>query len=302
MAQNLVPNGSFEDYINCPIDADNFSSVIQWNSPTAASPDYFNVCGLPNASIPNNIFGTQSALDGNGYAGFGLYAPPHGDYREYIQVQLTQMLLAGQKYSVSFNVSLADESQYAIKEIGAYFSATETNSSGTSILSYIPQIQFSDSVITDTIGWINIRGYFTAQGNEQYLVIGNFNDNSNTTATIVNNIQNRLCYYYIDEVSVTEISVPLEMPTAFTPNGDNKNDIYYPVFFDSILTIREFRIYNRWGQLIHDNPTIGWNGNYKGEPQPSDVYTYYIYADIPLPDNPNERATMRKQGSFTLLR
>ncbi|MFN8294461.1 MAG: gliding motility-associated C-terminal domain-containing protein [Chitinophagales bacterium] len=218
-----------------------------------------------------------------------------------MQVPLTQPLLAEHKYRVSFYVNLA-RTKYAIKEIGAFFSTTEINTGTGDPLLFTPQVEFSDSIITDTIGWTNIKGYFTAQGNERYLIIGNFHNPQSTTIADVNDVNNNVCYYYLDEVSVTEISVPLKMPAAFSPNGDSKNDTYYSVFFDSLLTVREFRIYNRWGQLIYDNPTLGWDGNYKGEPQPSDVYTYYIYADIPLPDNPNEHATLKKQGSFTLLR
>jgi len=296
--QNLVPNPSFEEYNTCPIDAGETANY--WTSPTLGTPDYFNTCAIGNFSVPNNMLGTQSAFTGNAYAGFGAYTPY--EYLEYLQVPLIQPLLAGHKYHVSFYISLVDKSRYAIKEIGALFSTMEINTGMGDPLLFVPHVEFSDSIITDTVGWTNIQGSFIAHGDERYLIIGNFHSPQNTTIAEVNDINNNVSYYYLDDVSVTEISVPLEMPTAFSPNVDNKNDTYYPTFFDTLLTVREFRIYNRWGQLIHDNPTIEWDGNYNGNPQPPDVYTYYIYADIPLPDNPNERTTLKKQGSFTLLR
>ncbi|MFZ4687290.1 MAG: T9SS type B sorting domain-containing protein, partial [Hyphomonadaceae bacterium] len=102
------------------------------------------------------------------------------------------------------------------------------------------------------------------------------------------------CYYYIDEVSVTEFSVHLEMPTAFTPNGDNRNEVYTPVL-QSGVSIETFRIYNCWGQKVYDGNT-GWDGTYRGEPQPTNVYAYYI--EIKSPNGNTEK----KAGSFTLLR
>ena len=65
-------------------------------------------------------------------------------------------------------------------------------------------------------------------------------------------------------------------PSAFTPNGDNVNDVYGPVYYGPTDDY-QFHIYNRWGQLVFEttDPTKGWDGNYKGKPQPQDVYTYF---------------------------
>ena len=49
------------------------------------------------------------------------------------------------------------------------------------------------------------------------------------------------------------------IPTAFTPNGDNLNDVYRPVTFG--IEQYQMRIYNRYGQLIadHDQTSSGWD-------------------------------------------
>ncbi|MER3463364.1 MAG: PKD domain-containing protein, partial [Chitinophagaceae bacterium] len=39
------------------------------------------------------------------------------------------------------------------------------------------------------------------------------------------------------------------VPSAFTPNGDNKNDIFRPIAV-GIDKILYFRVFNRWGQLV----------------------------------------------------
>lgn len=300
--QNLVPNPSFEEYDTCPVDINggsifggNYFPVVSWTVPTAGSSDYFNICGSPDVCIPNNVMGTQTALAGNGYTGIYCYYNNAGDYREYIQVPLIQELLANQRYHISFYVSLAETlSHYAIKEIGAYLSATAINTNTNTPLLFTPQIQFRDSVITDTVGWTNIRGSFIAKGDERYLIIGNFNTDLSSTAVPINNINSPISYYYIDSVSVYTSFV---MPSAFSPNDDGVNDMYLPLFSSSSISIETFRIYNRWGQLIHNNPAMGWNGMYNGEIQPLDVYAYYIE----VRDTTNGE-TENRTGSFTLLR
>ncbi|HLY70444.1 MAG TPA: T9SS type B sorting domain-containing protein, partial [Puia sp.] len=65
------------------------------------------------------------------------------------------------------------------------------------------------------------------------------------------------------------------VPLAWSPNGDGHNDRLYPLT-ENIKTLHYFRIFNRWGQLMFETNAIGygWDGNYKGKPQISDVYTW----------------------------
>lgn len=71
------------------------------------------------------------------------------------------------------------------------------------------------------------------------------------------------------------------MPNVFTPNGDQTNS-YFQIFvpggtLDDIALLT-MKIYSRWGNLVYDNdtPDTGWDGTYKGEPCPMDVYAYVI--------------------------
>ena len=63
---------------------------------------------------------------------------------------------------------------------------------------------------------------------------------------------------------------------AFTPNGDGKNDVF------TIMTrgAKDYHmtIYNRWGQLLFESYdlTIGWDGTFKGSPQPQGEYLYFV--------------------------
>ena len=75
------------------------------------------------------------------------------------------------------------------------------------------------------------------------------------------------------------------IPNAFSPNGDGLNDVLYIYAIRPVL-IREWRIYNRWGELVFEaqniraglpypHSEVGWDGTYQGKPLPSDVYVYY---------------------------
>ncbi len=66
------------------------------------------------------------------------------------------------------------------------------------------------------------------------------------------------------------------VPTAFTPNGDIKNDEFKPIPV-GMRSIDKFMVYNRWGQLIYAsvNSERGWNGSFKGKPQEAGTYVWY---------------------------
>lgn len=76
-------------------------------------------------------------------------------------------------------------------------------------------------------------------------------------------------------VSLTEAMV--RIPNAFTPNGDGRND-FFNIVTEAPVEIVEFKVFNRWGQLVYnnENPTQGWNGKQNGRDAPSDVYVYYV--------------------------
>jgi gliding motility-associated-like protein len=60
----------------------------------------------------------------------------------------------------------------------------------------------------------------------------------------------------------------------------------------------EFRIYNKWGELIFvsTDQSVGWNGTYDGVPQPAGVYVYTVHAITP------DSATHYLEGDVTLVR
>lgn len=99
------------------------------------------------------------------------------------------------------------------------------------------------------------------------------------------------------EISINVVAPRFDIPNAFSPNDDNVNDFFNVVFVGGI-DIVEFKVWNRWGELVYDNdtPETGWDGNINGDPAPSDVYVYKIL--IRFPDGQE----FTEQGEITLIR
>ncbi len=123
----------------------------------------------------------------------------------------------------------------------------------------------------------------------QYLVAGSYE--VCLTVETEHGCESKIC----DTIDILEISL-LDVPNAFSPNGDGVNDIFFPVNYG--LANFEFRIYNRWGELLFltNDPEKGWNGVYKGEEQELDVYVYVISG------NGLDGVPYYRQGNFTLVR
>lgn len=68
----------------------------------------------------------------------------------------------------------------------------------------------------------------------------------------------------------------LFVPNAFSPNGDNENDVLY--VRGPAIKEMTFRIYDRWGELVFESydRLQGWDGTFRGKPLDPDVYDYYL--------------------------
>ncbi len=93
----------------------------------------------------------------------------------------------------------------------------------------------------------------------------------------------------------------INFPNIFTPNGDRNNDFFNYVggSESNPPIIKEFKIFNRWGQLVYnnENPSQGWDGMVDGSPAQADVYIYQIIYQLSDTD-PEETVS----GEVNLLR
>jgi gliding motility-associated-like protein len=87
------------------------------------------------------------------------------------------------------------------------------------------------------------------------------------------------------------------VPNAFSPNDDGHNDVLSPFNIEQ-ATLVNFRIYDRWGKIVHDGSPFnaGWDGRYHGVLQQPGVYFWSLrYID-------NHGSSQVAKGNVTLLR
>ena len=96
---------------------------------------------------------------------------------------------------------------------------------------------------------------------------------------------------------------PVMVPTGFTPNGDGKNDLLHVHGKENGTFVRVFRIFDRWGELLHEefefdlnDRSHGWDGTFRGQPANSGVYLWQI--EVEYPDGMQQVMS----GSTTLIR
>lgn len=117
----------------------------------------------------------------------------------------------------------------------------------------------------------------------------------NTTYTVVVTDLETGCT--ATDTTVVIVDSRFTMPEAFTPNHDGSND-EFKIVRTGHITVKEFRIYNRWGEKIFEttNPDTGWNGTYNGKEQAVGTYTYYAVVMLANGE------TKTQSGVFSLLR
>ncbi|MCU4162779.1 PKD domain-containing protein [Carboxylicivirga caseinilyticus] len=83
-------------------------------------------------------------------------------------------------------------------------------------------------------------------------------------------------YSYLINV---EKKYSIDLPSAFTPNGDGINDLLF-VRGWGLEKLIEFKIFNRFGELVYQSVNIdqGWDGTYKGKILPNETYQYIVKA------------------------
>lgn len=223
-AQNLVPNASFEQVAEDTKEKDikTFGLVnavtLEWSGATDVSPDLFMVREKESkVTAPCNDYGYQEPQDGDFYAGFRAYSKSPKLKRSYLQVQLTEKLEENQMYCVSFDISLADLSRYAVPDIGALLSDRKIERGGDAPIVQTPDVQHkSNKTMIYMDGWETVCGTFTGTGEEEYLIIGCFGGDASideekvkrpaASDCFTGKAQQPQAYYYVENVKVEAIT------------------------------------------------------------------------------------------------
>lgn len=224
-AQNLVPNGSFENYTICPNSFGQIYRAVGWFQPHkypginnvnyCSSSDYYNSCDDSTSFVlvPSNQSGYQFAHSGTGYAGIACYARifTGNEFREYIEVKLNQTLTAGKKYNLKYYISMSNYSPWSITRFDAHLSNDSLlyTSANLDKIPVVPQFEYYGR-INDTLNWVEVNGSYTAVGTENFLTLGNFHsgiDSDTLSERPLIYPTLGAAYYYIDDVSLTEDTI-----------------------------------------------------------------------------------------------
>lgn len=123
-------------------------------------------------------------------------------------------------------------------------------------------------------------------------------------ATYTVNVKNGGNCTASDEVTITLLCNDgnVFIPNTFSPNGDGANDVFYPRG-RGLNVIRNFTVFNRWGQVVFhksrisaNDPQYGWDGTLNGVKMPTDVYVYLL--DVICVNN----TIFPVKGNVTLVR
>jgi hypothetical protein len=272
VAQNLVPNPSFEDTVFCPW-AEN-QMPTQWLC-FGNTPDYYNSCSSA-LNVPNTPTGFHQANSGVGMIGVFIYVNPSSsgwpDYREFVGVPLIGSLSIGQKYYMSFFLSFGRRypigmgtNSIGADKLGMKFSTIPYAETTPPDLNNTAQL-YTDSIYTDTLQWIKVSGSFIADSAYNYVMLGNFFDEANTDTLYFggpNNWSNE-SYYFIDDICVSTDSIfnatwtAIEEPkinySLFSIYPNPANDILNIEF---VKDINEVSIINNLGQSVYENRICG---------------------------------------------
>lgn len=232
-AQNLIPNPSVEDYIDCPETLENIEgNVIPWQK-FRGTPDYYNSCSQNELLGWNNTSGFQQPRTGNGYFGAFLYSLGLESAREYFGVELLEPLQVGSEYRLTFFSSLAynpnGSAQFASNNIGSLLMVTNyLNTEEQDPTSNFSHYNYSE-VQLDSINWVRHEYVFIADSAYNYVAFGNFFDDQNTEfQKLVDNEESGLCYYFFDDFCLTLSEEECELTSEISKENHNQRLLIFP--------------------------------------------------------------------------
>jgi gliding motility-associated-like protein len=139
-------------------------------------------------------------------------------------------------------------------------------------------VHFKDSsTLTDTYSWNFGNGAISNEINPTI----NFTYNQQYQVELVasNNFGCTAAYVTTLTAEDFEVYYSIYIPNVFTPNGDGENDAFFIDVPGKLYDCLDFRIYNRWGQLIYKSvgDALNWDGkSFYGDSMPDGTYFFTV--------------------------
>ena len=212
--ENLVPNGSFESIGKKPKRLGKIESATGWVSPTGVRADLFVDTKIEEISVPDNIYGRETAHEGENYAGLTGFSYNNKVPRSYMMTKLESPMKKGMTYCVKMYVSLSEASKYASNNVGVHFSKKALGTDAKVSMILEPSVVHRENdyeTMSARFDWTEVCGVYVAKGGEKYIALGNFSSNEDTryermkkdNGTKDIKVQQVVAaYYYVDDVSV----------------------------------------------------------------------------------------------------
>ena len=186
--ENLIVNGSFEEYTSCPTGNElgngQFQKCVGWwysNPSGIGTPDYFNRCNNGIVSVPNNFWGYQEPYDGDGYVGilpaewYITEGVPFG--KEIIQTRLKEPLKICGNYIFKMHINLSNLSNYNLSKIELNFSKDSLFHNSVYEIDSVYKNRLNINLLDiDTSNWLVVYKEFVANETYQFLSIGFFSE------------------------------------------------------------------------------------------------------------------------------
>jgi hypothetical protein len=233
LSQNLVPNYSFEILDSCPNAQGQLSFAQGWINPQTDvinTPDLFTSCAVVGIKTPVNFIGYCVPKTDSSYIGLGCFVrfQNYNNVREYAEIQLSQALIAGEQYYLEMNINCGDFVGFAQNLIGMVFSDTLYINPTYEYFPLPTAIEYAGPPILDTATWTTVNGVYTANGNENFLLLGCFKPDSLLLLDSINvgfpGGGGIVSYYYFDDIKV----IPLDSLQGIDEPISNLSVNVYP--------------------------------------------------------------------------
>lgn len=302
-AQLEIVNGDFENYSGLPNSSGMWDMMHGWTNSgsTTANPDYFHMDGVNGGDLPETPMAFIDAYNGRAIAGLEVCRSSGTNKREYLTGTFSEPLEIGKRYEFSFAIANGDVYEHSaaglgVSHLGVNFSSEPVVQFERDPLNIHPNFYLDN--VHYYQGWKIIKFIFTADEEYQYFTFGMFGYDNGKQILSFEDPERLKAYYFLDDFTIKNVSTELQsykevdkgdedfsfnippgnfVPTAFTPNGDNLNDLFEPALVENTGAV--LSVYDRGGALVWQSVggQIAWDGtNLSGELSRVGVYVWSL--------------------------
>lgn len=273
---SLIPNPSFENTNCIPDWVSQLNCAEGWSQATLATTDLFSTNGYISGQVPLPI------PDGTNCVGTIF----RSDWMEYIGTCLNGPLLKDQSYLLKFNV--ASSIYFAISNTDPPPIPIDLVLFGKTSCAPFP---IQTTMCPESFGWKEVGKisytmqkpwstvylFFTPKEDIYSVMLGGSCDYDLQPQEL----DGGMPYIFWDnlQLNLAEDEIIYYVPNTFTPNGDEHNNIFNPVFVCGYDPLEyRFEIYNRWGEIVFTSldAEMGWDGTYNGLPTKEGVFGWKL--------------------------